>query len=362
MKERSLRVDEIERLCAIAPVGLCYVDADLRYRYINEWLARMNGLPVEVHAGARIDELVPDVAAGIVAQLRRVFATGEPIIDGNLEARTPAHPGESRWYRHSYYPDTAESGSVKGVCCVVRDVTDERRQEHVLAHKNQELEVANARLSGVLEQLRSANSVLEIEAQRANKAKKELEDTKTKLERLALYDSLTGLGNRDRFLVQLEHLISAAMSSDNEVALLALDLDGFKSINDRLGHAAGDEVLRDCAARLRSVLRQSDHIYRIGGDEFAVLLTPGRMALDGAMQVAKRIARAVTAPMNVKGESCAVGISIGVSIFPQHGKEPGTLLRKADAAMYEAKSGNQAIAAASDLSATTVLKRLRSEK
>ncbi len=84
---------QMDHLYAVAPVGLCYFDADLQYRYINQWLARINGLPVEAHLGKKIDELLKEVAAGVVPQLRHVLETGEPIIEGEVEAETPAHPG-----------------------------------------------------------------------------------------------------------------------------------------------------------------------------------------------------------------------------------------------------------------------------
>ncbi len=118
------RAGEVERLYANAPVGLCYFDTDLRYRYINEWLARINGLEVEAHLGKTIDEVLQDVAADVVPQLLQVIETGEPIIDGEVEAETPAHPGESRHYMHSYYPDISKDGTVVGVSCVVQDITE----------------------------------------------------------------------------------------------------------------------------------------------------------------------------------------------------------------------------------------------
>ncbi len=116
--------DEMERLYAIAPIGLCYFDSDLRFRYINEWLARINGVPVEVHLGNTIDDVLKDVAAGVVLQLRQVLETGEPIMEGEVEAETPAHPGETKHYMHNYYPDKSKDGTVVGVGCVVQDITD----------------------------------------------------------------------------------------------------------------------------------------------------------------------------------------------------------------------------------------------
>ncbi len=118
------RAGDAERLYAIAPVGLCYFDTDLRYLYINEWLARINGLQVEAHLGNTIGDVLKDVAVGVVPQLRHVLQTGEPIIEGKIKAETPAHPGEFRNYMHNYYPDKSKDGTVVGVSCVVQDITE----------------------------------------------------------------------------------------------------------------------------------------------------------------------------------------------------------------------------------------------
>ena len=125
----SERAGEAERLYEAAPVGLCYFDTDLRFLYINEWLARINGLSVEAHLGKTIDKVLKDVAAGVVPQLRHVLQTGEPIIEGTVEAETPAHPGESRHYMHNYYPDKSNDGTVVGVNCVVQDITERIKLE-----------------------------------------------------------------------------------------------------------------------------------------------------------------------------------------------------------------------------------------
>ncbi len=130
--ELSERASEVERLYGISPVGLCYFDTDLRFRYINEWLARINGIPVEAHLGKTIGEVLKGVATGVVPQLRHVLETGEPIIDGSVEAETPAHPGESRHYMHNYYPDKSQDGTIMGVSCVVQDITELRQAEEAL--------------------------------------------------------------------------------------------------------------------------------------------------------------------------------------------------------------------------------------
>ena len=135
MSEKLL-LEEIEDLVREAPVGLCYFDVDLRFVYINEWLANINGLPVQEHLGKRFEELLPDVAAGAAEQLHRVIETGEPVIDGEVEAETPAHPEERRTYQHSYYPRESEDGKVIGVSCIVQDIT-EARKAHEALHESE---------------------------------------------------------------------------------------------------------------------------------------------------------------------------------------------------------------------------------
>ena len=189
----------------------------------------------------------------------------------------------------------------------------------------------------------------------------QLEDSKRKFEYLALYDQLTGLGNRNLFLEQLEHLISAAEGKSAEIGLLAMDLDGFKDVNDRLGHAAGDAVLREIGARLSQERELDDQNYRIGGDEFAVVLELRGESLDRALAEAEKIARRLTSPMEINGHDYSIGVSIGVAVFPQHGEDWTTVLRKADAAMYEAKKTGTIVAAASELGATSVFSKLFSE-
>ena len=133
---------DMSHVFTVAPVGLCYFDVDLRYRYVNEWLARINGLPVEAHVGKTIDEVLKDVAAGVVPQLRNVLETGEPIIEGEVEAETPAHPGEKRRYVHNYFPDRRDDGKVVGVSCVVQDITEHKRAEEALREAHDQLEAS----------------------------------------------------------------------------------------------------------------------------------------------------------------------------------------------------------------------------
>jgi diguanylate cyclase (GGDEF)-like protein len=153
---------------------------------------------------------------------------------------------------------------------------------------------------------------------------------------LAYHDSLTDLPNRSLFHDRLEQAVASARRTQESVALLVMDLDGFKPINDSLGHYAGDLVLQQVASRLHGVLREADTLARIGGDEFAFVLphTDG----EGATVAAEKIVRVLKRPILVDRVSLVVTGSVGIACFPEHGSTAETLLHKADIAMYAAKT------------------------
>jgi diguanylate cyclase (GGDEF)-like protein/PAS domain S-box-containing protein len=161
------------------------------------------------------------------------------------------------------------------------------------------------------------------------------------LRRQALHDTLTGLPNRSLFHDRVAHALRRASRENLEVAVLFLDLDDFKMVNDSLGHAAGDEVLVAVAARLVSALKAHDTVARFGGDEFAVLLESSN-ATEASELVAKRIQGALLAPFDVAGEHIPVHVSIGISIGLPGAATPSDLLRDADLAMYVAKRDGKA--------------------
>ncbi len=123
---------DLKRSFDEAPIGLCYLDTDLRYVHINKWLARINGQPAEAHLGKTIGEAIPDVAVGVERQLREVLATGQPVIAGRVNAETPAHLGIKHDYEHFYYADLDPDGTPSGISCVVLDVTERVRNELLL--------------------------------------------------------------------------------------------------------------------------------------------------------------------------------------------------------------------------------------
>lgn len=175
-----------------------------------------------------------------------------------------------------------------------------------------------------------------------------LEKSRLKIEHLAYHDSLTGLPNRIQAHGTLRHMLSLARRENTKLAVLFLDLDNFKRVNDTLGHQMGDQLLKEMAARLTSVLRAEDVIHRgtsrsradllarLGGDEFIILLPKIDSSIDAA-KVSSRILEMMKVPFQLDGQEVYSGTSIGISLFPDDGIEVDDLIKRADAAMYQAK-------------------------
>jgi len=152
---------------------------------------------------------------------------------------------------------------------------------------------------------------------------------------LAHHDLLTGLPNRALLLERLEFILAAARRRGTQAALLFMDLDNFKTVNDSLGHAAGDALLKILAERIPAMLRGVDVVSRHGGDEFLVVLP--EVQADGPIPVAEKLLAAISEPMVLEGQSISVSASIGIALYPRDGETPEALIRSADAAMYLAK-------------------------
>jgi diguanylate cyclase (GGDEF)-like protein len=153
---------------------------------------------------------------------------------------------------------------------------------------------------------------------------------------LALHDTLTGLSNRIMFQEQLARAIDHSKRNYTYTAIFFIDLDGFKPVNDNWGHEVGDKVLREIAVRLRSCVRVKDAVARIGGDEFAILLTDLR-ELQDVGTFAERVLGIIAKPIPLGEQFCIVGASIGISYYPLDGSDMNLLLQNADAAMYSIK-------------------------
>jgi diguanylate cyclase (GGDEF)-like protein len=161
-------------------------------------------------------------------------------------------------------------------------------------------------------------------------------EMKEEFRSLAYHDELTGLPNRSLLQDRLGLAIAHSARQATQLAVLFLDLDDFKAVNDSFGHASGDQVLVELAARIRASVRAGDTVARLGGDEFVVLLADVAGAQD-AGSVATKVLAAVRAPFRLGGREISISASVGVSVFPRDGKSPEDLVRYADSAMYREK-------------------------
>ena len=167
-----------------------------------------------------------------------------------------------------------------------------------------------------------------------------IKSSEEKITYLAYHDALTGLPNRRLFNDRLEKAISAAARKDQRLALLFLDLDNFKHVNDGLGHAAGDELLSETTRRLAGAVRDEDTVARLGGDEFIVLLL-GIQEPEYAAVVAQRVLECMARPFCLRGREFFLSASVGITLFPDDGRDAQTLLSNADMAMYRAKGAGR---------------------
>jgi len=185
------------------------------------------------------------------------------------------------------------------------------------------------------EQLQAARLAAEAYREKLERLNRKLVSANTELNHLAVHDPLTGLPNRTLILDRLQQSMISARHGRQGVALIMIDLDHFKAVNDTLGHATGDQLLVRIGSLFRSVLREEDTIGRLGGDEFAVVIpATGKRE---ALQAAEKLSAALKAPVLIGQTACSVGASMGISIYPDHGELPSALLKCADVAMYIAK-------------------------
>ncbi len=258
-----------------------------RIVFTNEGFRKLTGLSSEEALGGTLD-LLDVTPRDVMASARRAFAVGEAFEREMLATRKD---GSQYTLEMEIMPAPGRGASQYWVV-ILRDVSE--RRLHVAA-----------------------------------------------LEHQALHDSLTGLPNRLLLEDRLEQSIRAAEREGGSLAVLLIDLDRFKDVNDTCGHAAGDALLAQVGPRLRGVLRSVDTIARVGGDEFVVLLPAGGRAEDVGRS-AEKILETLEAPFAVEGLAAEVSASIGIALYPEHGADGLRLLRAADAAMYMAKRSSKA--------------------
>ena len=158
---------------------------------------------------------------------------------------------------------------------------------------------------------------------------------------LARHDPLTGLANRAEFNARLEEATKRLKRNGGTIAVMMLDLDKFKAVNDTLGHPAGDQLLVEVARRLKASVRETDVLARLGGDEFAIVQEGAANQHEAALALALRIINAICQPFDLSGQQASVGTSIGIALAPQHGRDPEELLKRADLALYNVKAGGR---------------------
>ena len=255
------------------------------FTYASPAANEITGLRPERLRGRNFMELLPSDDIDGLDRVRRAIRS-RPAGGGNLEL-TIERPDGSRRTAEATITDLRDDPSVRGLVLNLRDVTDRKRLEDDLRHQ-------------------------------------------------ALHDDLTGLSSRVQFGNQLAEALGTRHRPGAGVAALFIDVDDFKNINDSLGHAAGDQVLVELSGRLQSHLRLHDNAARIGGDEFAVLLT-GVYGESDVTLVADRIVEELSQPVTLHGQEVQLSVSVGVAIDQNNAATPEDLLRSADVAMYEAK-------------------------
>ena len=232
-------------------------------------------------------------------------------------------------------PDHEQLAAARRTLALLHAQADAVRAD--LASLRRETVQAKQELSGLrTAQLLEVNDRLVQAAVQADTAAQTAVSSLDELTRSTQHDELTGATNRVLMLDRLQNAIARAQRSAARVGLLFLDLDGFKQINDTLGHDVGDHVLRLAAQRLASVVRESDSVSRHGGDEFVVLLAEISSSGDAA-PVARKMLEALAAPAAIGPHTLSLLASIGIAIYPDDGADPVTLIRHADAAMYRSK-------------------------
>jgi len=265
------------------PIFAFYPDGE--YRYVNRAFADGTGKKLDEIIGRKIWDIFPkDEADKRFAVVKWVFENGESKV---IEVRVPRTDGD-RFYMTTVKPILDDQRRVISVICISKEITERKMMEDRLAH-------------------------------------------------MAQHDQLTDLPNRALFNDRLQHAIIQAKRDKTRLALMSLDLDKFKPVNDTFGHHVGDLLLQAAAKRMQECIRESDTVGRIGGDEFVVLLSTIEEG-HGAQMVAEKICNFLNQPFELPGyQSLRISTSIGIAIYPDHGSDDVQLLKHADHAMYQAK-------------------------
>ncbi len=320
------------------PTGLVIAEApDGKIVVFNDEAARVLGHPLQathdtpgyaafgaVHADGRpFDDHEHPLTAALGGEIcqgeRMLYRRGDGVI---VELSVNAAP---LW---------SEDDEIIGAVATFTDVSEQRDEEErmrwtlerLVEARTRDLTLRSLEVDRVNAELRKLSDGLEEQVRQRTE----------ELARQAQHDHLTGLPNRSLLEERLERAVAAAARYGRSLAVLFLDLDGFKLVNDTFGHNGGDEVLRQVAQRLGAGLRSSDTLARLSGDEFVILVTEMHRP-DDAREIAQGLLDRLEAPYRVMGRDVALSASIGISVFPQDATDAATLQQHADTAMYHAK-------------------------
>jgi diguanylate cyclase (GGDEF)-like protein/PAS domain S-box-containing protein len=277
--EEMLRTQSAAMTASMDGIGI--VDDRLTFTYLNDALAKLYGYPTpRAMLGVSLAELYDGDAS------EQIMSTVAPVVRhrGRWRGETIGRRRDGSTFPQEISLTAIEDG---GMVCVVRDITERTYAEEQIKH-------------------------------------------------LAYHDALTGLPNRLLFKDRLTVALSHAQRDKSRLAVLFLDLDRFKLINDSLGHNIGDQLLQAIAARVQSCVRESDTVARLGGDEFTLLL-PSLARSEDAAPVAQKILDAIRSPLQIEGREFFITTSVGISLYPEDGTDAETLIKNADTAMYQAK-------------------------
>ncbi|MGA7986359.1 MAG: GGDEF domain-containing protein [Burkholderiales bacterium] len=278
--------DRLRLVIDHVPALIAYVDASETYRFANRAYEALFGLAPEQVIGRTMRDVLGAKYVEAKPHIDRALSGLRTMHDRTVTANQRSH------YLHNIYvPHQDDAGRVAGLFILAVDISDRKVLEQELAHK-------------------------------------------------AHHDPLTGLPNRDLFEDGLERALEGALRNGTRLALIYMDIDNFKGINDSLGHQAGDEVLKAFAVRIRRCVRSSDLVSRVGGDEFVVLLE--NLARDNdACEVVRKLVAYMREPVMVGDRAVPATTSAGLAIAASGKTGAAELLRRADDAMYQAKSGGR---------------------
>lgn len=308
-EELKRSTEFLHRVINTIPDPVYVKDKHHRWIVLNEAYAKFVGVSIVELLGQTVYDVFPKHEADVFwEQDERVFRREQ-------EQETEEHLTNIHGItyciatKRSLHKDAAGNLFLVGV---IRDITHRKTIEAQLRRTTEEL----------------------------SKSNEELRQSQDRLSYLANHDILTGLPNRNLFYQKLKQALLWAHANQRQVALLFLDLDGFKQVNDSLGHAIGDQLLQSVAKRLTYCLRASDTVSRLGGDEFTVIL-PSVLGLQEVTRVADKILHVLAQPFSLEGNTVCVTTSIGISLYPHHTDSLETLIQLADSAMYQAKQAGK---------------------